>query len=66
MNKNKGFTLIELLMVIVVIAIILAIAIPEISSLVKKSRINAFESNANMVLKAVKYQKLKDQSFDPL
>ena len=66
MNKRNGFTLIELLSVIVVLVIILAIAIPTISNLVNNSRISAFRSNAKMVLRAVKYRKLKDENFDPL
>lgn len=52
--KNKGFTLIELLAVIVILAIILAIAVPTISSLIKNSQINAIKSNEKMLLKAAR------------
>jgi len=51
---KKGFTLIELLAVIVILAIILAIAIPSISNMIENSQINALKSDNKMVLKAVK------------
>lgn len=46
LNDQKGFTLIELLAVIVILGIILAIAIPAVSSLINNSRIDAHISNA--------------------
>jgi prepilin-type N-terminal cleavage/methylation domain-containing protein len=61
--KKKGFTLIELLAVIVILAIILAIAIPGISGMIKSSTKSAFESDAKMVLKAAEYKKLEDSAF---
>ena len=51
-NKESGFTLVELLAVVVVLAIILAIAIPAIGSLIYKSRENAHESNKLMIIRA--------------
>ena len=53
MNK-KGFTLVELLAVIVVLAIILAIAVPTISKIIETSQTNAFKTNEKMVVKATK------------
>jgi type IV pilus assembly protein PilA len=38
MKKNKGFTLVELLAVIVILAIILAIAIPGIGLIINNSK----------------------------
>lgn len=64
-SKDKGFTLIELLAVIVILAIILAIAIPSISGIVKESTKRSFQSDAKMVLKAIEYAKLKDENFNP-
>jgi prepilin-type N-terminal cleavage/methylation domain-containing protein len=61
---KKGFTLIELLAVIVILAIILAIAVPSIASIIKKTTASAFESDAKMVLQAVKYKQLENPSFD--
>jgi prepilin-type N-terminal cleavage/methylation domain-containing protein len=68
MNKtnNYGFTLVELLAVIVILAIILGIAIPGISGIIKNSTRGAFESDAKMVLKAVEYKTLENSDFDPL
>lgn len=49
---KKGFTLVELLAVIVILAIILAIAIPGISNIIESSKKGAVESDAKMVFKA--------------
>lgn len=63
-HNKSGFTLVELLAVIVILAIILAIAVPGISNIIDISRQSAFESDAKMVLKQLEYEKLKDESFD--
>lgn len=44
-NENQGFTLIELLMVIVILAILAAMAIPKISNVRDRSYFAAMESN---------------------
>ena len=62
--KKEGFTLVELLAVIVIIAIILAIAIPSISNVIDRVSRNAFESDAKMILKAVEYKVLEDRSMN--
>jgi type IV pilus assembly protein PilA len=46
MNKENGFTLVELLAVIVVLAIILIIASPQISSTIKESKLKAMRDSA--------------------
>lgn len=51
---KKGFTLVELLAVIVILAIILAIAIPSISNMIENSQINALRSDMKMMVKAAK------------
>jgi prepilin-type N-terminal cleavage/methylation domain-containing protein len=61
---KKGFTLVELLAVIVILAVILAIAIPGISGIIKNSTMSSFESDAKMLLKAVDYKLLEDSSYD--
>lgn len=65
MKNNKGFTLVELLAVIVILAIILAIAVPGISNIIKSSTKAAFLNDAKMVLKAIEYKKIDNDSFDP-
>jgi prepilin-type N-terminal cleavage/methylation domain-containing protein len=63
-SQKHGFTLIELLAVIVILAIILAIAVPGISSTLKSTSKSAFQSNAKMILKAVENKKYENENFD--
>ncbi len=63
MNK-KGFTLVELLAVIVILAIILAIAVPSITGLLEIQRKNSFESNVKMLIRGIDYKKLELSSVD--
>ena len=62
---KKGFTLVELLAVIVILAIILAIAIPSITGIIENQRKSAFESNIKMIIKGIEYEMLENPSFDP-
>ncbi len=57
---RKGFTLVELLAVIVVLAIILAIAVPGISNIIKNSTISAFESDAKFIIRQIDYIRMAD------
>jgi type IV pilus assembly protein PilA len=60
MKKNKkGFTLVELLAVIVILAIILAIAVPSISSMIANSKKNSFEANVKMIITSISYKLLE-------
>jgi prepilin-type N-terminal cleavage/methylation domain-containing protein len=63
--KIKGFTLVELLAVIVILAVILAIAIPGISGIIKSSIMSSMESDAKLLLRSIELKKLEDSSFDP-
>jgi prepilin-type N-terminal cleavage/methylation domain-containing protein len=63
--KRNAFTLIELIAVIVILGIILAIAIPTITGVIKSSAKRAFESDAKMVLKGIDYKRLENETFDP-
>ena len=47
---NKGFTLIELLAVIVILAIILVISVPQINNVITDSKMKSFESDAKIIL----------------
>jgi type IV pilus assembly protein PilA len=62
---KKGFTLVELLAVIVILAVILAIAVPGISSVISNSTKSAFESDAKMLLKQINYKTMEDSSLNP-
>ena len=64
-NNNKGYTLIEIITVIVILAVILAIAVPTtLFGLISSTSKNAFGSNAKLVLKSIDYKKLENPSFD--
>ena len=51
---KKGFTLVELLAVIVILAIILAIAVPKIMDIVDDVEKNAFAINARMIVSSIR------------
>lgn len=55
MQKKKGFTLVELLAVIVILAILALIAVPNVSSLVRKSKTNMFCKKVESIEAAAKY-----------
>lgn len=50
MKKKKGFTLVELLAVIVILAVILVIAMPKISDVIKKTRLSSLEATTKMII----------------
>ena len=63
--KNKGFTLIELLAVIAVLGMILAIAVPSITGILKNAAKDVFAKDAEAILRALTTEKLKDNTFNP-
>ncbi|MDD3048595.1 MAG: prepilin-type N-terminal cleavage/methylation domain-containing protein [Bacilli bacterium] len=54
-KKRNGFTLVELLAVIVILAIILAIAVPAISGITKKAREDSLAASIKLMIKGIDY-----------
>ncbi len=65
MCMKKGFTLIELLAVIVILAIIMAIAIPVVSNVLLDSTKKVMVTDAERIIDKIKYEMIWDVSFDP-
>jgi type IV pilus assembly protein PilA len=59
LREKRGFTLIELLAVIVILAIILAIAVPSISGIINNARKSGFEADVKMIITGIEYQTLQ-------
>ena len=53
-NKKKGFTLVELLAVIVILAILLAIAVPAVTKYITKSRKDGMIATAQEFADAIR------------
>ncbi|MFA5408782.1 MAG: prepilin-type N-terminal cleavage/methylation domain-containing protein [Bacilli bacterium] len=60
-RNKKGFTLVELLAVIVILAIILAIAVPGIAGIINGAKKESFESNAKSLVTGIEYKVLEAQ-----
>jgi len=66
-NMNKGFTLIELMVVIAIIAILLAIAIPNFRAHMKKDEAQKVkEQNAITMQKPAENLKVEQKEFKEL
>ncbi len=63
MKKKKGFTLVELLAVIVVLAIILAIAIPSVLGVINNSKIGSLKSSARLMISSAKTALASDMTL---
>lgn len=61
MEKEKGFTIVELLAVIVILAIVLAIAIPRISNYEKERKKDLFFSVAKNILREIEYENVDNE-----
>jgi type IV pilus assembly protein PilA len=65
MKNNKGFTLVELLAVIVILAVILLIAVPNVFGIIDKSRSDTLVSNAKMMASAARLKVTTTPSYLP-
>ena len=64
MNKKNGFTLVELLAVIVILAVILVIAMPKISEVIKKTRLSSLEATTKMIINSAEKKYTENQVLD--
>jgi type IV pilus assembly protein PilA len=65
MKDDKGFTLIELMVVVLIIAILIAIAIPTFLGLRKRAQDRAAQSDLRNALTAAKAYYTDDDTYDP-
>mgnify|MGYP004717467401 CR=1 FL=1 len=64
MKNKKGFTLMEMLIVVAIIAILIAIAIPTFASSLNKARVATDEANIRSGYASVMAQVLTDDKLD--
>ena len=62
-KNKKGFTLIELIVVIVIIGILAAIAVPRFMGAQDRARIGACDSDINIVMKALALYEVERSSY---
>ena len=58
-NRNKGFTLVELMITLVIVAILMALAVPSFNSTIKNNRISTQASELITSLNYVRSEAIK-------
>ena len=61
-TNKKGFTLVELLAVIVILAVLILIALPNVMSIMNNARNNAFKDEAAAFISAAENQYMSDNA----
>ncbi len=62
-NKNKGFTLMEMLIVVAIIAVLVAVAIPVMSGALHKARVAADKANVRSYYAELQYNYLETGKY---
>ena len=65
-HNKKGFTLIEMLVVVAIIAVLVAIMIPAVSSFTKKARAATDAANLQSVLEVINVELTTDKSMEDI
>ena len=65
LRNKKGFTLIELIVVLAVLAIIMAIAVPRFTGVQETAKIDADYSTGAMIAKAAEFYVAQNEVTDP-
>ena len=63
-NNKKGFTLVELVIVVAVMAILVAVAIPTVASITEAAKSSVNESNARTIESVIKVEEAKTAAGD--
>ena len=63
MRNNKGFTLIELLVMLVVLGILMVVAIPNITGIMKNNRLNALKGDAQHMVERTNVMVTKSKNI---
>lgn len=63
-NKRKGFTLVELLVVVLILAILMAVALPLYLSTVSDSSLKSCRSNMQTIANAAQAWKVRTRALD--
>jgi general secretion pathway protein G len=62
---SRGFTLVELLIVVVILGILAAIAIPQFANSTRDAQLTSLQTNLNVLRSAVEYYKFQHSSRYP-